>query len=64
MMCNYWADFIRTGNPNGLDADGMPMPEWECYMKERPACMRMTQNGPKPEIFPASGPMRILLDAL
>lgn len=64
MMCNYWANFIRTGNPNGLDADGMPMPEWERYTKERPACMRMTQNGPKPEIFPASGPMRILLNAL
>jgi len=28
-MCNYWANFIRTGNPNGLDADGTPMPEWK-----------------------------------
>ncbi len=28
-MCNYWANFIRTGNPNGNDADGTPMPEWK-----------------------------------
>lgn len=63
MMCNYWANFIRNGNPNGQDADGTPMPEWKVYTKEEPACMVMTQSGPVPRIFPASAPMRILLDA-
>ena len=28
-VCNYWTNFARTGNPNGLDADGTPMPEWK-----------------------------------
>ena len=27
-MCNYWADFIKRGDPNGLDADGETMPYW------------------------------------
>ena len=28
-MCNYWANFVKTGDPNGPDADGTPMPEWK-----------------------------------
>ena len=28
MMCNYWVNFIKTGDPNGNDADGKPMPYW------------------------------------
>ena len=28
-MCNYWTNFARTGNPNGLDCDGTPLPEWK-----------------------------------
>jgi para-nitrobenzyl esterase len=31
MMCNYWANFIKTGDPNGPDADGTPMPEWKPF---------------------------------
>ena len=30
-MCNYWANFIRCGNPNGKDADGSEMPYWDSY---------------------------------
>ena len=30
-MCNYWANFIKTGDPNGKDADGSGMPEWKPY---------------------------------
>jgi len=30
-MCNYFANFARTGDPNGPDADGTPMPEWKTY---------------------------------
>ncbi|MBR0451595.1 MAG: carboxylesterase family protein [Oscillospiraceae bacterium] len=35
-MCNYWTNFAKTGNPNGLDQDGTPMPEWKTYSKEEP----------------------------
>jgi para-nitrobenzyl esterase len=30
-MCNYWTNFAKSGNPNGLDADGTPMPQWQPY---------------------------------
>jgi len=30
-MCNYWTNFAKTGDPNGPDADGSPMPEWKPY---------------------------------
>ncbi len=33
-MCNYWTNFIKTGDPNGKDADGTPMPKWEAYTPE------------------------------
>ena len=29
MMCNYWTNFAKTGDPNGKDADGTDMPEWK-----------------------------------
>ena len=30
-MCNYWVNFVKTGDPNGKDADGRQMPEWKPY---------------------------------
>jgi para-nitrobenzyl esterase len=35
-MCNYWANFIRSGNPNGLDCTGEKLPQWEPYTTEAP----------------------------
>ena len=35
-MCNYWTNFAKTGDPNGNDADGTPMPEWNEYTAEEP----------------------------
>jgi len=37
-MCNYWTNFARSGDPNGADADGTPMPEWKPY-SEAPRAM-------------------------
>ncbi|MBQ3079115.1 MAG: carboxylesterase family protein [Clostridia bacterium] len=28
-MCDYWSNFIKTGNPNGLDLHGNALPEWK-----------------------------------
>jgi para-nitrobenzyl esterase len=36
MMCNYWANFIRSGDPNGPDADGEDMPLWKPYTEAEP----------------------------
>lgn len=49
-MCNYWANFIKTGDPNGADADGTPMPDWRPYTKADPCEMVFTGEGPKPDV--------------
>ena len=33
-MCNYWTNFAKTGDPNGLDKDGTPMPKWEPFTED------------------------------
>ena len=38
-MCNYWANFAKTGDPNGNDADGTPMPEWRPFTTGDPCTM-------------------------
>ena len=35
-MCNYWANFTRSGNPNGPDSTGEAMPVWEPCTPEAP----------------------------
>ena len=35
-MCNYWTNFAKYGDPNGLDKDGTPMPTWTPYTEETP----------------------------
>jgi para-nitrobenzyl esterase len=39
MMSNYWANFIRCGDPNGKDADGSDMPLWKPYTDGEPCRM-------------------------
>jgi len=35
-MCNYWTNFIHSGNPNGKDFTGDEMPHWEPYTPKEP----------------------------
>jgi para-nitrobenzyl esterase len=39
LMCNYWANFIRSGDPNGPDADGSDMPLWKPFTDADPSRM-------------------------
>ena len=39
-MCNYWTNFAKTGDPNGKDRDGSPMPQWTPFTKENPQNMQ------------------------
>ena len=48
-MCNYYSNFIKTGDPNGNDADGTPMPVWEPYTASNHAEMIFTKDGAKPQ---------------
>ncbi len=59
-MCNYWANFIKSGNPNGEDADGQPMPVWIPYTNEQPAEMVFTTEGAKAFGGQESGYIRFL----
>jgi para-nitrobenzyl esterase len=45
-MCNYWANFIKNGDPNGLDATGDEMPHWHPYTREDP-CEMLFRDKPE-----------------
>lgn len=49
-MCNYWANFIKTGDPNGKDADGSDLPLWEKYTKDHRGQIVFTKDGAKNKV--------------
>ena len=63
-MCNYWANFIRTGDPNGPDADGSAMPEWQPYSVQCPCAMRFEGGGARPCAKAPTDYERFLMNAL
>jgi len=48
-MCDYWVNFIRSGNPNGMDSQGRHLPQWPALTVENPMWMTFTD---KPEARP------------
>ena len=40
-MVAYWTNFAATGDPNGPDADGTPLPEWTRYAPFGDDAMRL-----------------------
>ena len=52
-MCDYWVNFIRSGNPNGLDSQGKALPFWPRLTEEQPVHMTFTDSA-KPVEWPAS----------
>lgn len=44
-MCDYWANFIRTGDPNGYDLNGNKLPEWKPYTDDDRSEMLFTGDG-------------------
>ena len=48
-MCDYFCDFIRSGNPNGKDLNGEELPQWDKWSAENPCTMRFTGEGAKAE---------------
>ncbi len=59
-MCNYWAEFIKNGDPNGLDADGTQMEHWEAYADEEPNIMTFYES-PKMQNIPAGELVKFLM---
>ena len=42
-MCSYWANFFKTGDPNGCGRGGAQLPEWKSY-NESGAAMRFIHD--------------------
>ncbi len=39
-ICSYWTNFVKTGDPNGLDYNGNPLPEWKPYNTQEKNVMK------------------------
>ena len=48
-MCDYWCNFIKTGDPNGIGTDGEKLPEWKPYTEEGRDGMSFRSEGPVAE---------------
>ncbi len=44
-MCDYWSNFIKSGNPNGTDCYGRLLNKWDEYSKEEPMEMIFDERG-------------------
>ncbi|MBQ4226175.1 MAG: carboxylesterase family protein [Oscillospiraceae bacterium] len=49
-ICDYWANFIRSGDPNGSDLNGNKLPEWKTFTAESRNEMEFTPNGAVPTV--------------
>ena len=47
-MCDYFCNFIRSGDPNGQDLNGEPLPRWEPWSDRTPCSMHFTGSGAEP----------------
>ncbi len=62
LMCNYWCNFIKNGDPNGKDADGSDMPYWRPYTKETPCDMVFSTEGACPETGEETPFMKFMIE--
>lgn len=46
-MCTYLTNFIKNGDPNGLDADGSKLPKWNPYSTGGKYGIEFTSEGSK-----------------
>lgn len=60
-MCNYLANFVKSGDPNGNDSDGSKMAAWEPYSYDSRNEMLFTSDGPK-ENVDQDARMRFFID--
>ena len=55
-VTSYWTNFVKTGDPNGRDYNGNPLPVWKPYLPEEKNILRF-KDVPEPEV---PGPCPIL----
>ena len=62
-MCDYWANFIKTDDPNGFDINGNKLPEWKPYTDTERNEMLFTGDGAKASVE-QSRFVKFLLDTM
>ncbi len=60
-MCDYWCNFIKTGDPNGRDSQQEELPYWPEFDPEKPVRMRFG-DAAAPVQCPESALKRFLLE--
>lgn len=60
-MCDYWANFIKTGNPNGKGSQGENLPLWPALRTDAPAWMVFADEA-APQAWPVSPLEKLLLE--
>ena len=50
-MCDYWCNFIHTGDPNGVDSQNQLLPAWPAFNPADPVRMRFAETA-EPEACP------------
>ena len=59
-MCDYLCNFIKTGNPNGKDLNGQPLPQWDVFTSEKSNFMEFTTSCAQNSIPPSKEMMKYL----
>lgn len=59
-MCDYWCNFIKNGDPNGLDSHGNQLPLWPKLTEENPVRMLFADTA-KPVAWPKTELEKLLL---
>ena len=62
-MCNYWAQFIKTGDPNGPDVDGVMQENWKPFTEKEPGMMQFYEM-PSFKARPAGELMTFLIEEM
>ena len=63
-MCDYFCNFIKTGDPNGKDLCGETLPRWEAWSDEKPCTMMFLKDGAAPSAEPLSPFSRFITDRI
>ena len=63
-MCDYFCNFIRSGDPNGKDLNGEELPRWEPWSSGTPCEMRFLRDGAHPVTEPLPPLKQFLSDRI
>ena len=63
-MCDYFCNFIRTGDPNGKDLCGETLPRWDPWSDKAPCTMMFLKDGAAPSAKPRSPFKRFIPDRI